>query len=181
MPSRLVIRSKKTASLKVFAIRKDGFTGPIKLGIKDLPKGLESSGATIPEGKEVASLTVKTGLMAMDEPVNLTVLRTAKAGDRKIVREAVPAEDRMQAFLWRHLLTTETLPALVCNPSYNPPPERIRPPIPDAFRSKEPKHDLARKSVDRYRRQVEILYQEWLITDDFANRKMAYMAGRLMK
>jgi len=181
MPSRLVIRSKKTATLKVFAIRKDGFTGPIKLAIEDLPKGLESSGATIPEGKQVVNLTVKTGLTAMDKPVNLTVVGTAKAGDREIVREAVPAEDRMQAFLWRHLLTSETLPALVCNPSYNPPPKRIRPPIPDAFIPKEPKHDLARKSVDRYRRQIEILYQEWLITDDFANRKVAYIESRLMK
>lgn len=181
MPSRLVIRSKKAASLKVFAIRKDGFTGPIKLGMEGLPKGLESSGATIPEGKEVVNLAVKTTLAAMDKPVNLTVLGTAKVGNREVVHEAVPAEDRMQAFLWRHLLTAESLPALVANPYYNPPPNRIRPPIPDAFRPKEPKHDLARKSVDRYRRQIETLYQNWLITDDFANRKMAYIESRLMK
>jgi hypothetical protein len=87
----------------------------------------------------------------------------------------------MQAFLWRHLLASETLPALVANTSYTPPPERIRPPIPDAFRPKEPQHDLPRRSVDRYQRQIETLYQDWLITDDFANRKMAYIEGRLMK
>ena len=47
IPSRIVIRSKASAAVTVFAIRKDGFDGPIKLSFKDLPEGLESPGATL--------------------------------------------------------------------------------------------------------------------------------------
>jgi hypothetical protein len=47
IPSRICIRSKEAANLTVFAIRKDGFTGPITLSFQDLPEGFESSGATL--------------------------------------------------------------------------------------------------------------------------------------
>ncbi|MFO7904965.1 MAG: hypothetical protein R6U98_20035, partial [Pirellulaceae bacterium] len=113
IPSRVVMRSKGSASLTVFAIRKDGFDGPIELNFKELPEGLESSGATLAAGEETTKLAVKTSLEAMNKPVNLSVVGRAKVGDRELVHEAVPAEDRMQAFLWRHLLPAEELPALV--------------------------------------------------------------------
>ena len=32
----------------------------------------------------------------------VTVIGSAQIGDRELVQEAVPAEDKMQAFLWRH-------------------------------------------------------------------------------
>ena len=62
IPSRIVIRSKSSAAVTVFAIRKDGFDGPIKLSFKDLPEGLESSGATLAAKQEVVGLAVKTSL-----------------------------------------------------------------------------------------------------------------------
>ena len=117
IPSRIVIRSKSAASVKVFAIRKDGFNGSIRLSFRDLPEGFESGGATLAANAEVVGLGIKTTLEEMEEPVNLTVIGTATVGDREIANEAVPAEDRMQAFLWRHLLPADTLPALVFNPA----------------------------------------------------------------
>ncbi len=136
IPSRICIPSKGSAAVTVYAIRKDGFDGPIKLSFKDLPQGLESPGATLAANQEVVGLAVRTSLTAMEKPVNLTVVGTAKIGDREVVHEAVPAEDKMQAFLWRHLLPAETLPALVFDPSYQPPADRIRPPIRDEDRPK---------------------------------------------
>ena len=47
---------------------------------------------------------VKTDLVATEEPVNLSFVGTAKIGGQELAREAVPAEDRMQAFLWRQLV-----------------------------------------------------------------------------
>ena len=47
IPSRLVMPSKGSASVTVYAIRKDGFDGPIKLSFKNLPEGFESPGATL--------------------------------------------------------------------------------------------------------------------------------------
>jgi len=181
IPSRIVIRSKASAALTVYAIRKDGFDGPIKLTFKDLPQGLESSGATLAAKKEVARLAVKTSLTEMDKPVYLTVVGRAKIGDRELVREAVPAEDRMQAFLWRHLLPAQDLPALVYNPSYKPPADRIRPPIRDEDRPKNAPRNLTKRSVDAYLRQIKGLYQQWLITDVFANREIASIEARLIR
>ena len=181
IPSRIVIRSKASAAVTVYAIRKDGFDGPIKLSFKDLPEGLESSGATLAANKEVVGLSVKTSLAEMEKPVNLTVVGSAKIGDREIVHEAVPAEDRMQAFLWRHLLPAEDLPALVYNPSYQPPADRIRPPIRDEDRPKNATRNLRKSSVDGYLRQIEGLYQQWFFTDEFANRQIASIEARLIQ
>jgi hypothetical protein len=181
IPSQIYIPSKSSAAVTVYAIRKDGFDGPIKLSFKDLPEGLQSPGATLEAKQEVVGLTLKTSLAAMEKPVNLTVVGTAKIGDREIVHEAVPAEDKMQAFLWRHLLPAETLPALVFDPSYQPPADRIRPPIRDEDRPKDAKPTLTRSSVEGYLRQLEGLYQEWFLTDEFVNREIATTEARLIK
>jgi len=117
----------------------------------------------------------------MEKPVNVTVVGTAKISDREVVHEAVPAEDRMQAFLWRHLLPAETLPVLVYNPSYQPPADRIRPPIRDEDRPKNVQRTLTRSSVDWYLRQLDGLYQEWLLTDEFINREIANVEARLIQ
>jgi hypothetical protein len=165
----------------VYAIRKDGFDGPVKLSFKDLPAGLQSPGATLAARQEVVGLSLKTSLAAMEEPVNLTVVGTARIGDREVVREAVPAEDKMQAFLWRHLLPAETLPALVFDRSYQPPADRIRPPIRDEDRPKGVQPTLTRSSVDWYMRQLEGLYQDWFLTDEFVNREIASIEARLIQ
>ena len=181
VPSRIIMRSKLSAAVTVYAIRKDGFDGPIKLSFKNLPKGLESSGVTLGAKKEVTRLTVKTSLAKMDKPVNLTVVGSAKIGNRQLVHEAVPTEDRMQAFLWRHLLPAEELPVLVYNPSYRPPADRIRPPIRDEDRPKGVTRNLRKSSVDWYLRQIESLYQQWFLTDKFANRQIASIEARLIR
>jgi ribosomal protein L40E len=181
IPSRICIPSNATAAVTVFAIRKDGFGGPIALSFKDLPQGLESPGATLAANQEVVELAVKTSLTAMEKPVNLTLVGTAKIGDREVLHSAVPAEDRMQAFLWRHLVPAETLTALVFDPSYQPSADRIRPPIRDEDRPKDVNPTLPKSSVDWYLRQIENLYQEWFFTDEFANREIANIEARLIQ
>ncbi len=181
IPSRLVLRSKAAASVTVFALRKDGYTGPITVQFKDLPEGLQSAAATVPANKETAKLTVKTTLTETETPLNLTVVGTAKVGEKEVVHAAVPAEDRMQAFLWRHLLPAEDLPLVVYNPSYKPMDERVRPPIRDEDRPKAATRNLRQSQVDWYMRQIEALYQQWFLTDDFANREIADIESRLIK
>ena len=181
LPSRISMPSKGAGSVTVYAIRKDGFDGPIKLSFKDLPVGFESPGATLAAKQEVGSLSLRTSLTVTEKPVNLTVVGTVKIGDTEIVREAVPTEDKMQAFLWRHLLPADTLPALVYDPSYQPPADRVRPPIRDEDRPKNVKATLTRSSVAGYLREIEVLYQEWLLTDEFINREIANTEARLIK
>lgn len=181
LPSRFVIRSKSSAAVTVYALRKDGFEGPIKLSFKDLPQGLESAGSTLGAKQEVVGLALKTSLTETEKPINVTVVGTAKAGDREIVHEAVPTDDRMQAFLWRHLLPAETLPVLVYDPAYQAPADRVRPPIRDQDRPKGVKPNLTRSSVEGWLRQIEGLYQDWLLTDDFVNREIAGVEARVIK
>jgi hypothetical protein len=181
VPSRIVMPSKGSAAVTVFAIRRDGFDGPIALSFKNLPQGLTSPGATIPAKQEVVGLGLSTSLAETEKPVNVTVVGSAKVGDRDIVHEAVPAEDKMQAFLWRHLLPAETLPVLVFNPSYQPPADRIRPAIRDEDRPKGVQPTLTRSSVEWYLRELETLYQEWLLTDEFVNREVANVEARVIQ
>ncbi len=181
VPSRVCIRGKRSAALTVYAIRRDGFDGPIKLTFKDLPEGLESPGATVPAKKETTRIAVKSTVDVMEAAVNVTMLGTARIGGRDVVRQAVPAEDSMQAFLWRHLLPAEDLPLLVYDPSYRPPADRIRPPIQDKQRPKKMKRNLRKAQVDRYMREITGLYQRWFLTDDFANRQIATIEARLIK
>jgi hypothetical protein len=181
IPSKLVMQSKKSAAVKVFAIRKDGYNGPIKLSFKDLPEGFESGGATLPAGKEEVGLALTTTLDETENPVNLTVIGSATVGDREIVNEAVPTEDTMQAFLWRHLLPAETLPALVYNPSWQPPADRVRPEIRDDQRPQGVQRTLTRAQVQRPLDELERLYQNWLLTDEFANREIAKIEARVIQ
>jgi hypothetical protein len=181
VPSRIVLRAKSAAAVNVYALRKDGFDGPIRLSFEDLPAGFASSGATLAAGKNVTRLAVKTTLTGMKEPVDVTVVGSAKIHDREVVREAVPAEDTMQAFLWRHLVTAEDLVALVYNPSFKPPEMRTRPPIPEKQKPVDPdeKPKFTRRQVQGRLRQIERLYQEWYLTDDFANREIAELEAAL--
>lgn len=135
----------------------------------------------IGEKQEVVGLSLSTTLVATDKPLNLTVVGSIKVGEADLVREALPAEDKMQAFLWRHLLPAETLPALVFDSAYQPPADRIRPPIRDEDRPKDAKRTLRKGEVDWYLRQIEALYQAWLLTDEFANREVAGIEARLIQ
>ena len=179
MPSGAGLRSKGSAAVSVYAIRKDGFTGDIKLSLKDPPEGFSSSGVSLPNAKEMARLAVRTNLKDTEQPVSLAIEGRAAIGEQEVVHQAVPAEDRMQAFLWRHLVPAVELTALVYNPSYQPPHERVPPELTDeqmaefAPKESEAKAKFTKRQVTGRLRQLKNLYEEWLITDDFYLRKVA--------
>jgi hypothetical protein len=183
VPSSVALRSKSNAPLNVYVIRKDGFTGPIKLGLKNPPPGFSAAPISISGTQAMVRLTLKTDLAATQEPVNLSVAGTAKIEGQDITREAVPAEDRMQAFLWRHLVPASELKALVFDPNYQPAPKRVpraRPPT-----ETEPKPAVAssnsatntskftKQQVAGRLRQLKLLFEEGLLTDDFYDQKVA--------
>jgi len=132
VPSSLALRTKGTASVNVQVIRKDGFTGPISVSLKDPPAGFSLSGGTIPQNQTTARLTLNTSLTAAMQPVDLRLEGKAKIQQSDVVHGAVAAEDRMQAFLWRHLVPAGNLKVVVYDPAYTPPPKRVRrtPPTP---------------------------------------------------
>ncbi len=125
VPSSIALRGKSAAALSVHAIRKDGFTGPIKLRLKDPPEGFSAAPVALSGSQEIARLNLKTTLTATQEPVTLCVQGSAQIQGREVVHQGIPAEDRMQAFLWRHLVPAEDLRAMVFDPSFQPPPKRV--------------------------------------------------------
>ena len=120
VPSRVVMRSKDSASATVYAIRKDGFTGTIKLDVKDPESGFVLQGAPLVGTQTVARVTIKTTLVETEDPVNLVIQGSATNRTQRLAHDAVPAEDRMQAFLWRHLVPAQEFKAMVFDPNTTP-------------------------------------------------------------
>lgn len=114
-PSCVNIRSNSSAQLNVYVVRQEGFTNTVKLAVKGAATNF-SGIATLSGTQTMVRLSVKTTLGETHEPVNLFIEGTAMIGTQKLVRVAEPAEDRMQAFLWRHLVPAQELKAFVFNP-----------------------------------------------------------------
>jgi hypothetical protein len=124
VPSSIGLRGQTPGNVTLYADRKDGFRGPIKVALKDPPPGFTLAPISLAGTQTVARLTIKAGPLATNQVVSLSVVGNAKVGGKEVTREAVAAEDRMQAFLWRHLVPASDLKALVVDPSYVPPARR---------------------------------------------------------
>jgi hypothetical protein len=178
VPSSGFLRSRGSAAATVYAIRKDGFTGDISLSLKDAPEGFVSPGVVLREGKDSVRFPVKTTLTGTKTPVRLTIQGTAKIADQQVTHDAVPAEDRMQAFLWRHLVPAEDLPVLVYNAALFPTgAKRVPPPTPPELLAEAAKSAASVKFTKRQvagrLRQLQLLYEDWLLTDAFYHAKVA--------
>lgn len=181
VPSSVGMRSNSSGPLKVYVIRKDGFDGPIKLGLKDAPEGFSMFNASLSGTQVVAQVAVRTDLAETKEPVTLHVVGRAQIGDREVLREAVPAEDRMQAFLWRHLVPAGELKAMVFDPSLDPSFRRGRkraepkpPPKPaTTTTTSTTPGKFTKQQIAGRLRQLRILHQDGLFTEDFYQRKVA--------
>jgi hypothetical protein len=113
VPSSLNVRAGMSVPATVFAVRKDGFTNAIELHLKDTPPGFSLGGARIPENGDKAQFTLKAPLQAGKEPVALALEGSAIVAGQEIVHLAVPAEDMMQAFAYRHLVPAQELEVAV--------------------------------------------------------------------
>ncbi len=184
MPSAMSVRVNGWGTVEVFAIRKDGFEGPIRLALQNPPEGIESRGVTLKAGEEKVKFVLKTTLTERVQPLELTITGTASVGDRTITRTAVPSEDKMQAFLWRHLVPAQTLMARVFDPKYTPKVERPLPALPerspetpadtDAAKTDTPPANtkFSEKQIKQFTKGLSRLHAEWLISDEFYLRKM---------
>ncbi len=110
-PSAINTAGGVTVPVTVHAIRKDGFTGEIHLALKGAPLGMKLTGATVPAGKDQVRLTLSVPAQqrAQPAPLNLQVEGRAAIRGAEIAHLAVPAEDMMQAFFYRHLVPSQEL------------------------------------------------------------------------
>jgi hypothetical protein len=182
VPSSVVFRSRGGGAITVRATRKEGFTGPITVRLKNPPPGFVSNPITLREKQNVAQLFVKTALADTKHPVHLNVEGSALINGSKVVHQAVPVEDRMQAFLWRHLVPAGELAALVFDPSYEPPSRPVRTVRTPGVEVKPPaslidpvtgKPKFTKRQVQGRLRQLKRLFDDGLLTDSFYDRKVA--------
>jgi hypothetical protein len=112
-PSALNVHGGASVPLTVHALRKDGFSGPIALRLKDAPKGFTLTAAEIPEKQDKARFTLNASPESKMEPFSVTIEGRAIVSGREVVRVAMPADDMTQSFAYRHLVPAQDLKVAV--------------------------------------------------------------------
>ena len=106
-PSSLNVRGGASVPITAYALRKDGFTNEIALALKDAPAGYRLTGAVIPANQDQVKFTLTAPLSAARDPVALSMEGRATLQGHPVVRTAVPSDDMMQAFAYRHLVPAQ--------------------------------------------------------------------------
>ena len=104
VPSAVNLRAVNSSAVTVYAVRRDGFDGAIDLSLVDPPAGFKIGKARIAAGAEQVRVTLAAPTKRTDEPVALRLVGRARIGGADVTRSAVPADDMMQAFAYRHLV-----------------------------------------------------------------------------
>lgn len=107
-PASLNARPGAAARFTVHALRLNGFDGPINLHLKG-PSGFELKNATVPAGKDTADIAVTVPSTPLEQPAEIAIHGTAEVESTKLNIEGIPAEDMMQAFIYRHLVPVDAL------------------------------------------------------------------------
>jgi hypothetical protein len=109
VPSSLSVRGGASVPLTVYALRRDGFTNEITLSLQDAPAGFKLNGAKVPAGQDQVRLTLLAPPAPTEKPLTLSLEGRAIIQGHAVVHPAVPAEDMMQAFAYRHLVPAKEL------------------------------------------------------------------------
>jgi len=117
VPSAINAQAGTTVPVTVHALRRDGFAGEIALALQDAPKGCKLAGARIPAGQDMVRLTLTVPADTPTKPMPLNLIGRAIIQQREITHPAVPADDLMQAFVYRHLVPAEELLLCVLGPA----------------------------------------------------------------
>ena len=125
VPASVNARPGGSAPITVYALRRDGCTNPITIALKNAPAGFRLSGDSVMTTQEQVKLTLTVPAKPLPEPIPLTFEGRAVIQDWDVVHTAVPAEDMMQAFLYRHLVPVKEMQVAVTAP----PPPRPTPKI----------------------------------------------------
>ncbi|MFC1782047.1 hypothetical protein ACFL02_00500 [Planctomycetota bacterium] len=116
-PSSLSVNAGSNVPVDVYALRKDGFDGDIEISLKDAPAAFKLGGGRIPAGQDHVRVTIKAPPRAFEQPIALHLEGRAKINGQTVSHLAVPAEDMMQAFLYRHLVPAQELLVAVKKPN----------------------------------------------------------------
>ncbi|WP_146530269.1 hypothetical protein [Novipirellula artificiosorum] len=120
VPSSINARAGSNVPITVYTVRRDGFADEILLTLVDPPPGYSLRGGRIPAGQDVIRLTLTGPEEYAGKPQSLVIEGRSIADGYELVRRAVPADDQMQAFANRHLVTAKELLVAVTGSSSLP-------------------------------------------------------------
>jgi hypothetical protein len=154
-PSSLKASAGGIVPLSVHALRKDGFKGKIEIVLKDA-LGFKLDGQLIPPDRDHVWMTLTTPKEAPEKPLNLQLQGQAEINGKTLTRSVVPAEDMMQAFLYRHLVPSQELLTTVKKVKWRMPVVELIGPFPiqipaggsAEIRFKTPRRPAALKEMD---------------------------------
>jgi hypothetical protein len=109
VPSCVNVRAGQTASVTVHVLRRDGFAGEVEVTLVDAPVGFTLSGARIAAGQTSVAARLGAPREARRQVFPLRLEGRAEIDGTTVRRPVVPAEDMMQAFLWRFLVSRQEL------------------------------------------------------------------------
>ncbi|MFN4227524.1 MAG: PPC domain-containing protein [Candidatus Ratteibacteria bacterium] len=114
-PSYLNIPNSGIIPFYVYAIKKDGFDEEIEIKLKDAPDGLTLSGNKIPKGKDKICMTItaEPTFNYINKPIPIKIEGIANIEGKIIKKEAIPADEMMQAFAYFHLVPASQLLAFI--------------------------------------------------------------------
>lgn len=116
-PSNLIINQGGTTSFTIHALRKYNFAGAIELQLKNLPSGFSFSDNLIKKGQSELRMTLTAPFEAELGRLNLSIVGGATdAKGIHVERKAEPVEEKMQAFIYLHLLPTSDFLGSVVKP-----------------------------------------------------------------
>jgi hypothetical protein len=107
-PSVLRLKRGGTTPVRVIVLARDGFAAAIKLHLQG-PPGMELSPAQIPANVRQTVITIFCPRNIEAGNYRVSLSGTAPIKGRLVTRQVVPAEHRMQAFLYRHYVSTSDL------------------------------------------------------------------------
>jgi hypothetical protein len=108
-PSGVHIAPGGTAVLTVLALRQDGYDGEITLKGESLPEGFTMSTAEIPKNSDMTRFTITAPRQIEGGAISPEITGTGIINGKPVTHPAVPVDDQMQAFLYRHLVPAREL------------------------------------------------------------------------
>jgi hypothetical protein len=108
VPSGINLREGATTPVTAYALRKDGFSGDIRLTSRNLPQDFTLAGARISRGQDQVRFTI-TASGTLQGPLPLCLEGHATIAGREVLHAAMGAEDMMQAFAYHHLVPAQEL------------------------------------------------------------------------
>ncbi len=108
-PSSVNIPASGSVPLTIRVQRRDGFDGELQLRLARPTRGFELDGGRVPAGCDRIRVTLRAPPGRKDWPRRLSLEASARIGERFVTHTAQPADDVMQAFLYRHLVPAEEL------------------------------------------------------------------------